>query len=153
MTSKTCWLSSGPLALQRPAAQRMPQPRQVRSQVLVRVSFCRGGRHPVRCRRRRGRTCRSKTSYPLAKGMTWPSSIRQWGQQGVQVKTAGPLLNAVCFRMPLDVLSCLVKELGADVTPRFRVALSRSSPLILSSYSFRATPKYSCIISMTSVMD
>jgi hypothetical protein len=46
------------------------------------------------------------------------TQLRRWGQQGVWVGTAEPLGLAVFEGIPLEVLSCLVKELGADVNQR-----------------------------------
>jgi ankyrin repeat protein len=39
---------------------------------------------------------------------------RRWGRQGIRVASAGPLIQAAAFNK-IDVMRCLVKELGADV--------------------------------------
>jgi hypothetical protein len=41
--------------------------------------------------------------------------LRRWGQQGVHVMSAAPLYVSAGNGASLDVLRCLVKELGADV--------------------------------------
>jgi hypothetical protein len=46
------------------------------------------------------------------------SLLRWWGQQGVQVRTAKPLVQSVESGVSFDVLKCLVKDLGADVNQR-----------------------------------
>jgi ankyrin repeat protein len=46
------------------------------------------------------------------------AQLRQWGEQGVWARTAVPLSQAVHNGGSIDVLSCLVKELGADVNQR-----------------------------------
>jgi hypothetical protein len=43
------------------------------------------------------------------------AQVRRWGRQGARVTTAEPLLRAMQVNAPFDVLTCLVKELGADV--------------------------------------
>jgi hypothetical protein len=46
------------------------------------------------------------------------AQLRRWRQDGVRVKTAGPLCQGVVDEVSFDVLSFLVKELGADVNQR-----------------------------------
>jgi hypothetical protein len=46
------------------------------------------------------------------------AQLKRWRRQGVRVTTAGPLCSALHCTDPLDVLYCLVKELGADVHQR-----------------------------------
>jgi hypothetical protein len=46
------------------------------------------------------------------------AQLRRWRRQGVRVRTAKPLLEAVVHGASFEVLSCLVKELGADVDQR-----------------------------------
>jgi hypothetical protein len=41
--------------------------------------------------------------------------LRRWGQQGVRVMSAEPFVLYAAFGDSLDVLRCLVKDLGADV--------------------------------------
>jgi ankyrin repeat protein len=41
--------------------------------------------------------------------------LRRWGRQGVRVKDADFLVDAICAEVSLDILRCLVKELGADI--------------------------------------
>jgi ankyrin repeat protein len=43
------------------------------------------------------------------------SQLRRWGRQGVRVKNADLLVNAIFAEVSSDILRCLVKELGADV--------------------------------------
>jgi ankyrin repeat protein len=46
------------------------------------------------------------------------AQLRRWGYQNVRVKTAETLLQAVSNGASFEVLSCLVRELGADVNRR-----------------------------------
>jgi ankyrin repeat protein len=46
------------------------------------------------------------------------AQLRRWGQQGVRVTTMEPLRVAVQAKLPFAVLSCLVKDLRADVNQR-----------------------------------
>jgi ankyrin repeat protein len=46
------------------------------------------------------------------------SQLRLWAQQGIQMSTPKILNIAEFFKAPLDVLSCLVNELGVDVNQR-----------------------------------
>jgi hypothetical protein len=41
--------------------------------------------------------------------------LREWGRQGVRVATGRPLISAT-FREFIEVMRCLVKELGTDVS-------------------------------------
>jgi hypothetical protein len=43
------------------------------------------------------------------------AQLRRWGRQGVRVRSAIPLVVSVNVGASLDILRCLVKELGADV--------------------------------------
>jgi hypothetical protein len=43
------------------------------------------------------------------------AQLRRWGRQGVRVKSADFLIDAMFAEVSLDILRCLVKELGADV--------------------------------------
>jgi hypothetical protein len=44
--------------------------------------------------------------------------LQRWGREGIRVTTAEPLLDSVSNGASFEVLSCLVKELGADVNQR-----------------------------------
>jgi hypothetical protein len=44
--------------------------------------------------------------------------LQMWGRQGVRVRTADPLCKSAFIGASFDVISCLVKELGADVNQR-----------------------------------
>jgi hypothetical protein len=44
--------------------------------------------------------------------------LRRWGSQGIRIRTAKPLCGAVLNGASVDVLSYMVKELGADVNQR-----------------------------------
>jgi hypothetical protein len=41
--------------------------------------------------------------------------LRRWGRQGVRLVSAEPLVMCACDGVSVDVLRCLVKDLGADV--------------------------------------
>jgi ankyrin repeat protein len=43
------------------------------------------------------------------------AQLRRWGRQGIRVKNADLLVNAILDEISLGILRCLVKELGADV--------------------------------------
>jgi hypothetical protein len=43
------------------------------------------------------------------------TQLRRWGRQGVRVKNADLLVDAIFAGVSLDILHCLVKELGADI--------------------------------------
>jgi hypothetical protein len=46
------------------------------------------------------------------------AQLRRWGRQGIRVTTAEPLCQAVLAGATFALLSCLVRELGADVNGR-----------------------------------
>jgi hypothetical protein len=43
------------------------------------------------------------------------TQLRRWGRQGVRVKSADLLIDCIIAEVSLDILRCLVKELGADI--------------------------------------
>jgi ankyrin repeat protein len=43
------------------------------------------------------------------------AQIRRWGRQGVRINNVDLLITAIFAEVSLDILRCLVKELGADV--------------------------------------
>jgi hypothetical protein len=43
------------------------------------------------------------------------NQLRRWGRRGVRVSSAMPLIEFVFRGMSLDILRCLVKDLGADI--------------------------------------
>lgn len=43
------------------------------------------------------------------------TQLRRWGRQGVRVVSADPLCYCSYHGLPLDIMRCLVRELGADV--------------------------------------
>jgi hypothetical protein len=55
------------------------------------------------------------------------AQLQHWGRQGVRVRTGIPLFWAVYNRASLDVLFCLVKELGADINHRYENGITALS--------------------------
>jgi hypothetical protein len=67
------------------------------------------------------------------------AQLRRWGREGVRVKNADLLVNAILDEVSSDILRCLVKELGADingarlsdgVTPLYVAAQTRNLALV-----------------------